>query len=495
MPRRDFDLLIIKPGNQQAQYTTLAATNSAVEPPVFSAMIAAYAREKGFRVRILDAAAENFSPDDVVARVRDYAPWLVAVFVSGTNPSASTQCMPGATRIIGLIKEQVPGTRTLVGGLHPTVLPERTMRETGSDFLCQGEGFQTVVELLAAIKSGETGSFSISGLWYREDGKVVPGTAAPMMQNIDDLPLPAWDLLPMDKYRAQMWHGYYRASERTRYAAVWTSFGCPYNCSFCCINAQFGGRGIRYRDPKKVIAEIDLLVRDYGVRNIRILDEMFLLKTGHVSELCDLLIGRQYNLNIWAYARIDTINHRIMEKCKAAGINWLGLGIESASERVRTAVDKGKFDQPKIYQAIENIRAEGLYVGGNFIFGLPEDDQTSMRETLQMAKQINCEFANFYVAMPYPGSQLYEDSLRNDVTLQDNWLAYAQFSAETHPLATKYLSAREVLEFRDRAFQDYYRDAVFQESIKRKFGSESLKGIQEMLQYKLKRNLLTTPGP
>jgi radical SAM superfamily enzyme YgiQ (UPF0313 family) len=271
--------------------------------------------------------------------------------------------------------------------------------------------------------------------------------------------------------------------------------GCPFNCTYCNIHALYDGKpGIRFRSPLKIVEEIDLLVKRYGVKNIKFLDELFVFKENHVIELCDLIIQRGYDLNIWAYARIDTVNEKTLNKIKQAGINWLCYGIESGNRTVRNGVAKGRFGQDNIRDAIEMTHRAGIYVMGNFMFGLPEDNHKTMQETLNTAKELNCEYVNFYVTMAYPGSQLYEDALKQGIKLPDTWLGYSQLSEETFPLPTKYLSNAEVLRFRDRAFAEYYSNPKYIEMITEKFGPKTAGHIKEMLNYKIHRKLLAAVG-
>ena len=194
-----------------------------------------------------------------------------------------------------------------------------------------------------------------------------------------------------------------------------TSLGCPYKCSFCCINAPFGQPGIRYWSPQLVVDQIDHLVHTYGVKNIKIPDEMFVLSEQHVMGICDLIIERGYDLNIWAYARIDTVKDRYLEKLKRAGFNWLALGIESGSQYVRDGVEKGRFGDTDIIKTTDKIKEHGIYMIANYIFGLPDDTQASMQDTLDLAQEINAEWANFYCAMAYPGSPLYTLAKEKDI--------------------------------------------------------------------------------
>jgi anaerobic magnesium-protoporphyrin IX monomethyl ester cyclase len=238
--------------------------------------------------------------------------------------------------------------------------------------------------------------------------------------------------------------------------------------------------------PKTIVAEIDKLVNQYGIRNIKIADELFVLNAAHVNELCNLIIERDYDLNIWAYARVDTVREGMAKKLARAGVRWLAFGIEAASERVRGDVEKG-FDQRDIAKTIAEVRAAGINVIGNFIFGLPEDDLSSMQATLDLALDLNCEFANFYVAMAYPGSQLYNDAVRKNWPLPETWSGYSQHAVDTLPLPTKYLSAGEVLHFRDHAFQVYFKNPNYLNMISNKFGPQTSLHIREMAAHRLER--------
>ena len=201
----------------------------------------------------------------------------------------------------------------------------------------------TILSLLEAIKAGGKQYDKVGGLWYKDDFQIRSTPVNAKIADLDsELPTMAWDLLPMERYKAHNWHCWDHINERQPYASIYTSLGCPFECSFCCINAPFGGRGIRYFSPEWVIRQIDTLVNNFGVKNIKIADEMFVLNPNHVLGICDLIIERGYDLNIWAYARIDTIKDKFLEKLKKAGFNWLGIGIESGSQYVRDGVEKGR---------------------------------------------------------------------------------------------------------------------------------------------------------
>lgn len=293
----------------------------------------------------------------------------------------------------------------------------------------------------------------------------------------------------MEKYKAHNWHCFDDIENRIPYGAIYTSLGCPYSCIFCCINAPFGKPGIRYRSPELVVKEIELLVNNYGIKNLKIVDELFVLNEKHYMTIVNSLIGKGYDLNIWAYARVDTVKKENLKKMKKAGINWLALGIESANPDVRDGVQK-RMRVSDIKNLVQTIQNAGIRVIGNYIFGLPDDNPETMQETLAMAMDLNCEFANFYCAMAYSGSKLYEIAVKEGWELPKEWHGFSQHSCEMLPLPTKYLSAKEVLRFRDDAFHNYFESPNYLNMIEQKFGYKVKEHIQEMTKTRLKRKLL-----
>jgi radical SAM superfamily enzyme YgiQ (UPF0313 family) len=494
------DLLLINPGNRSQIYQSLGSDLAAIENPVWAGLLAEFIRRKGYSVAVLDANAEGLTVDQTADQIIEQNPLLAAVVAYGHNPSASTQVMPSARLILTGLKQRNPALKTILVGGHVASLPERTLSEEPVDFVAGGEGPYTLLDLIQVLKSDQPDQYSkIRNLWYR-DGKITRFTqSAPIVQNLDgEMPGIAWDLLPMEKYRAHNWHCFGFLDKRQPYASLYTTLGCPYHCSYCCIQAPFrsgervlgikdGVSSYRYWKPESVMKQIDTLVNYYGVRNIKFADELFVLNNKHVYGICDQIIARGYDLNIWAYARVDSIRgEATIDKLKKAGVNWLCFGIESASERVRDDVNKA-YQQDLIYHTIERVRAAGIYVIANYMFGLPEDDLVTMQQTLDNALELNCEFANFYSAMAYPGSQLYETALKEGWPLPADWSGYSQHAVDTLPLPTKYISGAEVLRFRDQAFQVYFDNPAYLEMIGKKFGPETVVHIREMAGHKLER--------
>ncbi len=487
-------MLLVNPSSQKQVYGKLGSSLAACEPPVWTALLAAFIRDKGYSVKIIDADAEGWSPEYTADKIVECNPLLVGISAIGANPSASsTPKMPAISQLLNILHKKSSEIKTFLYGIHPSSLPEKTLREEHVDFICRGECFHTVPMLVDALKSNDK-KYDIDGVWYKLGEKIISNGWGKLVDDIDELPFAAWDLLPMQLYRAHNWHCFQHLDKRQPYAVIYTSLGCPYSCTYCNVRSLYNGKsGIRFRSIQKVIEEIDFLVQRYNVKNIKMLDELFVLKESRVQEFCDLVIERGYDLNIWAYARVDTVNEKILKKMKRAGINWVAYGIESGSKMVRDGVHKGKFAQDTITNAIELTKKIGIYIIGNYMFGLPDDDLATMQATLDLAKALNCEYANFYSTMAYPGSQLYEDSIEKGIQMPDSWLGFSQLSEETFPLPTKYISNAEVLSFRDLAFQEYFSDPQYLNMIEEKFGVEVVEHINRMLGHKIRRKLLNNP--
>lgn len=485
------DVVLINPTAHAQIYQGLSHSHAAFEPPVWIGLLSSALKAAGFSVEVIDAEGDQVGYVDIAKQIDSINPKLTAIVVYGQQPSASTQNMHGASLTCNEIKQQCPTSPVILIGGHVSALPERTLKEEQADFVCQGEGIHTLTALLQTNLRDQHQLQKVPGLVYwGELGQVIknpPPKMVPMDELAQIYPSIDYDALPMQSYRAHNWHCYDGNADRGNYASIYTSLGCPFTCSFCCINAPFGNNRFRYWSPEHTVKQIDYLVEKFNIRNLKIADEMFVLKEPHFLEICKLLAQRDYKLNIWAYARIDTVRERNLEYIKKAGINWLGLGIESVSLRVRDDVIKGKFNEDRIAQTVQKIQQFDIHAAGNFIFGLPEDDLSSMKENLDYAMSLDLDMANFYSAMAYPGSQLYNQAITAGKKLPDSWLGYSQHAYETLPLSTNYISAGEVLAFRDKAWQAFHTDPLFLSRMARKFGQPVSDGIVAMTKYILPR--------
>ena len=506
------DVLFVAPGNAKGLYQDLSKNYSGIEPPSWACLLAESCRSVGYSVDILDIGAERLSYDDCVKRINEVDPRFICVVVYGQNVNAGTAAMSGATIFSKFVKKK--GIKIPIGfiGSHVQALPYDSLKnEKSIDIVFSNEGVYALRNLLSQSDFKINSLKNVKGIGYRKDKKVIlnlPEKLVPQERMDIDLPGYAWDLLPynekpFDLYRCPMWHAEYDHSTRTPYAAIFSSLGCQFRCEFCMINIinrdnndPVGVAGnynkMRYWSTDFVLNQFDKLV-SMGVYNIRIIDEMFLLNPKYYKPLCQGLVDRGYGekLRMWAYSRIDTIRRpEVLKLVRAAGIKWLGLGIESGSHDVRLEVSKGKFQDVDIRKVVKQVEESDINVGGNFIFGLPGDTFQSMQETLDLAIELSPMMANFYASMPLPGSQLYKDALENNIDLPENYEGYSWHSYNTLPAANKNLTSAEILKFRDNAYNEYHTSPKFLEKVRKKYGNEAADNILKNTKIKLKRKLL-----
>ncbi len=495
------DLVIIHPGAAHGIYgSDLATSLVAVEQPLWCRLIAGYILDRGFTVEIIDAEAMNWSPKQAAELAVALKPKLICLAVFGHQPSASTQQMDGASKTAIAIQELTSLIPIIMVGGHVAALPEQTLREEAVDYTCNGEGPITILELLNNMGSFPAEPFSvwssIPGLvWRRQTGpddtEIVSNTPAPLIEDMRQLHGNVWNLLPMSRYRSHNWQSFGNLHARQPYASIYTSLGCPYKCSFCCINAPFKSNRYRMRNPRDVVDEIVYLRTVYGVRTFKVIDEMFILNSNHYTAIAEGLIASGYanDLNLWAYSRIDTVKPETLKMLRQAGFRWLALGIESGSKYVRDGAQK-RLKNDDIKSVVRAIQAEDIHVIGNYIFGLPDDNFGSMQETLDLALDLRCEFANFYSAMAYPGSPLYSEALSKGWGLPESWAGYSQHNSSCRPLDTLHIPAADVLRFRDYAFNRYFTDPDYLAMVRGKFGEQTYDHVKSMTTFKLKRKLL-----
>jgi anaerobic magnesium-protoporphyrin IX monomethyl ester cyclase len=494
MNRSALDLLVLYPNNRERAFGQLADVVAAVTPPVQAGLIASYARRAGLQVSILDAEVDNLSAASSAEKAQALQPKLVTICTDSLNSGDVTK-MQAAIDTLRELKELLPETPVVLEGVVPSAYPERLLREENCDFVCQGEAFESIVELTRSLASGNGDSQlrdgNIPGIWMKVGDEIIESERSSLVDQPDSLPSAAWDLMPPSQYRAHHWHCFDSLDRRTPYASIFTNLGCPYPCTFCNVNVVAGGPNFRPRTPESVINEIEYLVNEHQVRNIRILDNVFTIRLDLVEELCDRIIEKGFDLNMWCYARVETIRNReILDKMKKAGVNWVAYGIESASEKVRKGVEKPS-DQKVIDRAVQWTREAGIYIVGNFIFGLPEDDLETMRESLDMAKEYDFEWANFYCAMAYPGTELYNYAVKEGLPLPDSWSGFGQYSVDALPLPSKHISPQEILSFRDDAFIEYFTHPPYLRLMEKTFGPDAVDFVKAIVKLgKPHRNLL-----
>jgi anaerobic magnesium-protoporphyrin IX monomethyl ester cyclase len=500
------DVLFINADSSKVAYQGLAEKYSAIEPPTWSLLLAESCRSKGYEVSILDCTAENLSHEDAVKRIVQLNPRLALFVVYGQNPNSGTTNMIGNTECCELLKIAQPNIKTAFVGSHTSALPKEVLTLKYVDFIFQNEGVYALHNLLKTdLKSNLD---KVRGIGYKVDAALkltTPEIPVPQERMDFDLPGYAWDLLPFrskpfDLYRSHYWHAGYNEENRTPFAAIYTSLGCMFKCDFCMINivnrvdnsdlvVASDSAKMRYWSTEFVLKQLEIL-RNYGVTRVRLSDEMFFLNQRYFEPLLSGILERSFDLHMWSYTRVDTVRERFLDLFRSAGIEWLGIGIEAGNREIRREVSKGTFKIEDISNVTALMQKHDLKIGANYIFGFPDDDMKSMQQTLNLALELNTEFANFYPCQALPGSALYRTAVGNGWKLPDDYAGYAFLSYEAQPLPTKYLTAAEVLQFRDNAWHTYFTHEPYLKLVEDKFGEQQRKNVEELSKIRLKRRLL-----
>ena len=498
-------------GNSKKTYQKLSKTYSAIEPPTWALLLAESTRSSGFKVKIIDANAENLSEVEIHERIKELAPKIICFVVYGQNVNAGTTNMTGVIEVAKYLKEKKIEIPMSIIGSHVQALPIETLKkEKMIDFVFTNEAVYSLKNVLKLDKFNSKTLGQVKGIAYRDADNVLmtpPEKVVPTERMDQDLPGYAWDLLPFDKkpldlYRAPMWHAEYDFEKRTPYASLQTSLGCMFQCNFCMINIinrddndEVGVASnyskMRFWSTDFIIKEFDKLI-SIGVKTIRIVDEMFLLNPKYYVPLCEKLAERNKDdsLRIWSYSRIDTVKRpEILSLVRKAGIKWLALGIESGDKSVRLEVAKGKFEDVDVKKVIERVHAADINVMANYIYGLPGDTKHTVEKTFKLSLELCTAGWNTYGAMALPGSHLYKEALIKGTKLPDTYEGYSFHSFDTMPLPTESLSASEVITLRDEAFTNYHTHKPFLKLIEDKFGKKAALNIVEMTKIKLKRKI------
>ena len=505
---RQLDVLFVNADSSAQAYQDLSKDFAAIEPPTWALLLAQSCRSKGFGVGILDCSAERLSHAQAVQRIAEANPRLVCFVVYGQNPNSGTTNMIGATALCSLLKEGHSDYVTCFVGSHTSALPLEVLSHKDIDLVLLNEGVYALHNLLRTDL--RTDLEKVRGIGHKQNGAPQlnpPEQVVPTERMDQDLPGYAWDLLPynkrpLDLYRAHFWHAEFNHDLRSPFAAIYTALGCKFKCDFCMINIvnrvdnapgvmSANSPNMRFWSPEFMLGEFQKLA-DLGVETIRISDEMFFLNKNYFEPLLQGIVDRGLKFRMWSYSRIDTVRPKYLDLFARAGIGWLALGVEAASQVIRREVSKGSFQEVNIREVTQTIRDSGINIISNYIFGFPDDTMESMQQTLDLALELNTEMANMYPCQALPGSPLFYTAQANGWPLPDSYAGYAFLSYESQPLPTKHCSAAEVLKFRDEAWQKYFTRPEYLSLVERKFGLAQRRNVESMTRIQLRRKLLET---
>ena len=393
-------ILLLSPPTISAIKAVIGATG----PPLGLAYLASMVREE-HEVRIVDSLAEDYTYEDVERIVKSYDPDVVGI-------TSTTSMIPDAYAVAEMVKKHNENAKVVMGGPHVTFLPERTFRECPYiDFIVRGEGEKTFKELIDALEKGKDPS-NIRGLSINMGSKVKNNPPQPLIKDLDAIPLPSYDLLPMNKYEVN----------GTRFGTVMTSRGCPFNCVFCSSSLQFG-RIWRGHSDSRVIEELRYLREEYKIREIEFLDDTFTLNKRRAIRIARRVVEEGLDISWSASSRVDLFTDEIAQAMKKGGCHTIYFGIESGSQRTLNFIGKGITPEQSI-SAVKKAKKHKLNTLGSFVIGFPEETKEDVEKTIKFSKKVGVDFAQFTIATPYPGTRLWNYALSKKLILTFNWRKY-----------------------------------------------------------------------
>lgn len=383
--------------------------------PLGLGYIAAVLRDKGYQVDAFDIRGYRYSEQLVEEKVRKYVDIYDVIGIGGM-----ITVFPYIKWLTSIIKKYNVEIPIIVGGTLASSIPELLLTKTNTDIACIGEGENTVKEILEVLENN--GNLEkIRGIAYRKEKKIYQTSPRELIKNLDEIPFPAWDLFPMERY-------YYENlivnRGGTRGINLISGRGCPFQCVYCYRNF---GRTVRLRSIDNVMEEIKMLQKNYGITHFEFQDELFTIKKERVHEFCSKIIKDNLDLTWRCLGRADLVDFETLELMKKAGCHWIGYGMESGSQKMLDIMNKNlKVEQTK--NAIQISRQAGLEVTGTFMIGMPGETYETIQETIEFCKEMEI-FNEIFFTVPYPGTLLYE-RLKNDNFIKDEEKFVFQISGD-----------------------------------------------------------------
>ena len=423
-------------------------TAEGLNPPLGLAYIAAYLRENGHEIKILDCEAFKIGLKDL----HKYIPSDIDVLGVGSM-SASVN---SSNKTIEIVKERNPDCKAVMGGSHMSAIPELTLKSYPKlDYGIMGEAEETMLELVNAIEK-EKDTENILGTASRaKDGNVRVNPRRSLIEDLDKMPYPAYDLLPMKKYSPPAHHTNFDGTVKlTPFSLFFSSRGCAYNCTYCASKVVWT-RKMRFRSAENVLGEIDLLHQDYGVHCLEIADDIFPIEGPRLHKILDGLIERNYDLKFNCLNRVDLVRKLdTMKKIRKAGCYLMRFGVESGSEIVLKSMKKYT-TKDQIRDAFKMCKEAGIPNSASLIIGHPGETRETFRETLDLMKEVQPTIAHFFIAIPLVGTELYDMAIKDNLIENPYWENWVQMP-EIPVMRNESLSPHDMLELRKMAYKEFY---------------------------------------
>jgi len=402
--------------------------------------LAAYI-EKDFDTRVMDCTVMPHPWADFEREVRDFRPQVVGLCCIGTSYLYDSL---NAARLVKMVS---PGTKVIIGGTHPTLAPDEVLSlGPDVDYVCIGEGEETFKEFIQTVEGGGRDFTKVRGLAFRDGAQVIRTEPRPFIDDLDALPIPAYHRVPMDSPLYTI--------DVIGPKCVVPSFsrGCGYKCTFCTETLRWGNRW-RGKSAWKIVEEIELLQKDYGIRTFLVGDNDFLWDRQRNNDYVELMEKKGLKANLWIQARPDHImrDSELIPRLRKVGLFEVLLGIESFDQSMMDTWDKRE-ELETIIKAIELLKKNGIMVLTSLMFGHWDDNKETMERLVKSAKKYS-DFLGLAVATPFPGTQFYKESMELGRIEEKD---YRKFDWGTPVMSTKHLTRKEVGRLHGMAYGRFY---------------------------------------
>ena len=415
--------------------------------PLSFGYLAAYARNKisGLEFEVLDCEVEGLDYRQIEERVRNSKPDLVGI-------TAPTPPMKHVYKISEIIKGIYPDTPVVAGGIHPTVLPKRTMEEGGDiDFVVVGEGEITFFELITALKNGRNDFSDITGLCWRRGQEIIINPARALIKNLDEVPFAARDIFNLKLY----FPAPTKKLSEEKATPILTSRGCAFNCVHCISKSIWQGC-VRYRSSDAIIAEIEDCIDRYDIREFGFCDDTFTINKKRVLEICDKIIEKKLKIYWLCFARVNTIDEEVIRTIKKAGCKKISFGLESGNQKILDLMNK-KTTLEQGREAVKIAKKYGLKTHAGFMLGNIGETVQTIKETINFARGLDLDNAIFYITSPFPGTELYQIAKGlGSITQDTKWEAFAPLTVQQPILVQSNVTGEELIYWQKKAFRQFY---------------------------------------
>lgn len=408
-------LILIRVNERLGVHPFLTESNvSGVYPPLGIAYIAAAAKAAGALVSIIDAHALNLSFENLENMIRRYRPDMVGITSTTFNWAV---VMTLANRL----KISMPDKIIFAGGPQMSLYPEQCLKAPGLDGVIIGEGEQPIARIVDHFRKQRTLA-GIAGTIFKSKGKLVAGASQDCETNLDALPMPAVDLLPL--------HRYYALTLPRPFLSIVTSRGCPYKCTYC-SQVYVGGK-YREHSAQRVLAEIERGVQTFGAKEIIFFDETFTVNKKRISEICRGITDKGIKVSWNIRTRGDLLDESILQMMRKAGCHSIHVGIESGSPRIQKLMKKN-LDLVKVARTLAAARNLGMETRGYFMLGFPGETLAEIIQTIQLSLDLPLDWASYTITTPHPGTDIYFDGMSRGLFGGDYWERYTLGEVDEAP--------------------------------------------------------------